>query len=668
MCLNLIKSTFQIVFLVALTTAFAEESPAPDLKVTIIVVHNFTKAGMRDRTLDASSYAAGLKLKKYFEDQFHVAPVFFSTAYETSGPQLRKWLLDDFGNDTRRIVHLVFIVTHGRPKGFPDPATANRTLLLAASDTTKENFSGTSILASDFLERARQIPAIVFLFIDACGGGAVDNANLTTDLADAAFGSRIFVVASSMEEQAAYRARFTTALYNLWSTASKAGSQRPCHRGEREIARFLTKQLKSVKGVSADAIQDVTVIAPFWPEFCIESFHYSQRMLVVFNGSTRDIKFYVLERNVVAPSDDDWNRIPPNKFLALNLEPKRFKLTATEIGNDAGQIGRTTAKTRSIADKAVNLDSEPAHVEVLFGKDDLAIADANAKILTFFESNQLFPQYTAELRDETKQRLSTALENLNSELTSDLEEERELEGEYKQGSAVLSQRQDALQDAREREYRAGSATQTCRTSHSCTSLGQMQAEQQSATSDVQYRESQVKEAEDHLNRLDHMRALLKQSEALTRKNQDLGNKQLEEFQVRENQRLKNASRLNKLQQRIARTFMHVENTYRGIEVKGIPSYLAGRKKQRFYSELVEAINSDPDIRVEIEVFERGSNSLEEQRKLRAIADHTLEDLKSLGMASRSAAARACVELNRKSTTPSTQTQIVLSLPTPPALR
>jgi hypothetical protein len=357
------------------------------LRVAVIAVTEFDNGTLKDELLVDSIRTARDQLVRFFEKHYQLTPTVFKTRDETTGDSLRRWLFGDLASDTSPAVHLVFVLTHG----FVAPGNRNqKQIFLATSDTDPGSYAGTAVRGDEFLSAFKLMPnrSVVFLFLDACGAGAIDGDGLQRDLRyDPELAARIMILAASQADQLAYRARLIRSLVGIWESPTPG-----CHHGRADIERFLTRSLLSIPGVAPDVTQTVRLVAPLAPEFCIEAFNYSQRVGFVFNGSERDVRLTLDDGSGVEQDPID---LRPRELVTLLLRPRRYSLVAQTLGNGDGEVGGTEVSTMDLSD-------QPVAQHVFFSKDPVDAVATMVNAAGVLASRKAFPAEAEKRRTEAE--------------------------------------------------------------------------------------------------------------------------------------------------------------------------------------------------------------------------------------------------------------------------
>jgi hypothetical protein len=113
-----------------LIAKISAQETAPEVRVTIIAVTQFKDPKLHDKELNSANSEAANALKTYFESKFKISAELFTIADETSSEYLRTWLFNDLRHDSRKAVHLIFVLTHGFAEQLQEPGTNRREIFL----------------------------------------------------------------------------------------------------------------------------------------------------------------------------------------------------------------------------------------------------------------------------------------------------------------------------------------------------------------------------------------------------------------------------------------------------------------------------------------------------------------------------------------------------------
>lgn len=360
------------------------QSSGSQLRVSIIALTDFDSGALQEKDLIDAIVQARDGLKSYFDNTLHVPPTILTTKEETTAENIRNWLFRDLAQDTGSDVHLIFVLTHGFPNKSPDPSSFKNEIFLATSDTDPTNYYGKAIRGAELIEAFRDIPkrAVVFLFLDSCGAGAIDGDNLQKILQhEPEFSSRLMILAASMPNEDAYRARFTKALLKTWQNPTPG-----CHSGRRQIESYLTDTIRSIPGTSQDVKQDVRLVTPLGQDFCIESFNYTERLAFVFNAAPDDVGLDFETADSTEPEHIDMRK---DELAPLALRPKIYNLVAR-------RSNQTVANPSQV--ETLDLITSPVVVKVLFSSDKLDEAEAQETAARYLDSRSLAGTRAVTLR------------------------------------------------------------------------------------------------------------------------------------------------------------------------------------------------------------------------------------------------------------------------------
>jgi hypothetical protein len=239
--------------------------------------------------------------------------------------------------------------------------------------------------------------AMVFLFLDSCGSGAIDGDNLQQLLThEPDFATRLMILASAMRDESAFRARFSQTLLSIWQAPKPE-----CHSGRRNVEKFLTDSMKSIPSVSPDVQQNVRMVAPGAPDFCIESFNYTERLAFLFNAAPDDATLSVQAGDSDTP--EDLGDIRHGELRPLLLRPKTYTVAAKRKSPDVANGSQV---------ETLDLKTAPVTVKVLFSPDRLDQAEAAQKAAAYLDSSALYPKEADDLR--------VTAANTSAEVSSDV--------------------------------------------------------------------------------------------------------------------------------------------------------------------------------------------------------------------------------------------------------
>ncbi len=606
---------------------YAADEP-PDFRVTIIAVTKFDDpklSGPDEKDLNDANTEAAKALKSYFESlKITPPPDLYIVHNETTWHFLHNWLFRDLQNDSRTGVHLIFVLTHG----LLDPKVQSE-FYVATSDTHKDDIPGNAIRGGDLIDAFHDMPprATVFLFLDTCGSGAIDNEQLQRDLqSQPDFASRVLIIAAANADELAYRARFTKTLLGIWGAKSPTR-----HCGSRQIETFLTESLRKVQGVSPDVKQTVRVVAPLSPDFCIENFNSTQRFLMLYNASNSDISITLQADDEAEPE----SRIDLHKQDLMvpvsELRPTKYQLVAKrKLGN--GKDDQNFVKN-------IDLTTVPAKVEVLFSSDPFDQPRAQQSAAQYLDSRRILPSVAQSLQEAS----ANTVDQLNNETHAQLHNiemqqatfeqaaqalESELEGKRKVAEAARNEYDKAverLNKAQNAEGIADSKGEVERTS----------AEFEAANADYQRKVQKEREVRDRTKAL---RAQRGQVEAEVNFVYAL-KKSVDEFAA------KQAAAVaieNQASTELQSVFPDLQRTGRGLVAVMTDVTEDDAAKSDRLHRFVDISNQYPMLNVEIELIQGGESTIENQVAIRARAAKLLQAFHAIGLKSENAVARGFI--------------------------
>jgi hypothetical protein len=607
-----------IVLILALSSfglAVSQAAAPDDFRVTIVAVTDFEDGTLRDQLLvDGIKDATG-RLSNFFQEHYNITPQIFSVRDETSAESLRGWLFKDLPQDSSKTVHVIFVLTHGFSYKTPDPRTNKNEIFLASSDTYKSNYIGRAIRGSEFIDAFRNMPrrATVLFFLDSCGSGAIDGDNLQQILQhDPDFASRMLILASAMSNESAYSARFTRMLADLWSSRNPTP-----HCGRRAIESFLTTSLKSVPGVSQDVTQNVRLVAPLSPDFCIESLNYSNRLLFVSNASPGDIS--VTLQPADNPDSGDVTPVRSGEVAPFNLRPVAYTLIARRNPPDANS---------SAVVRTVDLSTFPAKVEVLFSSDPLDEANASEQAAQYLLERQEFPSAAADFRQASKVVLSGQIVSLDQTAVQLTVADSSLAADIDKADSELSAKKAQFDAAMQERDKLSRST-----------VGIVVQPQvlQEANTKVEQAEGNYKVALQRVEEDQARRAVLSNAKSETEARLVRVKSIINLRQQFDDHRNQVATVTDALIKELAPLFATTKSV-RGVEIELDPVEFTTSKSERL-RKLVLVLNNHPAAHIEIELLSPGANSLVEQVAIRKKAQTLKAQLQELGLASQYVVAR-----------------------------
>ncbi|HWW16045.1 MAG TPA: hypothetical protein VN310_15395 [Candidatus Dormibacteraeota bacterium] len=410
------------------------QSDTPKLKVAIVAVTEFDDKDLQDQLLTDSIKSARDGLMGFFEKNFNVTPTVFTVHDETTSDYLRTWLFRDLSNDSTPSVHLIFFLTHGFAVNNPDRSSFKHEIFLATSETDSKNFYGKSIRGAELIEAFQNLPkrSIMFLFLDSCGSGAIDGENLQKTLTlQPDFATRLMILASALRDQSAFRARFSQTLLTIWQSLKPE-----CHSGRTNIEKFLTASIKTAPGVSPDVEQNVRLVAPGAPDFCIESFNYTQRLAFLFNAAPDDASLSLQAAD--SSIQDDLVDMRPGELRPVLLRPKTYTMVAKRKSTDVSDGSQV---------ETLELKDVPVAIKVFFSNDPLDKAEADQNVADYLDSREIYLQQADNLHESAAKiggAVSAVVETKTKRLAS---EELAAIALLRDASAKLQATQQAIREA-----------------------------------------------------------------------------------------------------------------------------------------------------------------------------------------------------------------------------
>ena len=628
--------------------ACGQDPTAPEFRVSIVAVTQFEDPQLQeDQQLNAANDKAARALADYFQKSFHITADLFTVAAETTTEFLRTWLFKDLPLDSRKAVHLIFVLTHGFADKTPPVAGGQSELFLATADTHAEKYLGKAIPGSDFIAAFKRMSprATIFLFIDSCGSGAIDSTNLgATELTlDPRFASRIMIVAAANADESAYGARFTNTLMRVWQTKNP-----PLHCGARKIADFLTASLKESPDVSRDVKQTVRVVAELSPEFCIENFAFGERSLLLYNASPGDV-------TVTLQADDESEPEPPktlrkDEMYPWNLKAKAYTIVAKRdpvFGSDSNQV------------KGIDLKSEPAKVEVLFSEDPLDKLEASQAAVQYLDSRDVFPTVSAELKWSGAQIISRLSSSINERLRAIDGEEGSLvavaRAEVANVESAKTRADRALQERDSAENQLRACSRPPLLAATCTGMVERvkDADARLRTAMDQYAFLQ-KDAQQNQLMISNM--LLVKAEIV---DESVRLARLQEAQSDIDARRAQAEHVvTEVINQLKAVYPNVQRTNRGV-VLALDDPGEHGSWPAWLGKFVGIVNKFPDVHIEIELLRRGDGSIAEQLQIRQRAAVVRNRIQQMGLASSNVAARGFIS---SKATALTRVNIIVSPP------
>jgi hypothetical protein len=605
----------------------------PDFRVTIIAVTTFVDpklSGPDEKDLNDANLDAAKALKSYFENlKVTPPPDLYIVPTETSQDFLRKWLFHNLRLDSRTGVHLVFVLTHGFADQGPDASANQSELYLATSDTYKDVIPGKAIRGGDFVSAFHDMPprATVFLFLDTCGSGAIDNEQLQKDLqSQPDFASRVLIIAAANSDELAYRARFTRTLLGIWGTKSPTR-----HCGPKQIETFLTESLRKVPGVSPDVKQTVRVVAPLSPDFCIENFNSTQRFLMLYNASSGDISITLQARDEPEPEPTIDLHKQDLMVPVSELRPTKYQLVAKrKLGNGQGDqnfVGN------------IDLTTVPAKVEVLFSTDPLDQPRAQQSAAQYLDSRKILPSVAESLQQES----ANTVNQLNNNAHVQLQSVEAQQATFKQAAQALESELEGkgkVAEAARNEYEK--AVERLNKAQNTEGIADPKGEVERTSADLEAAGA------------DYQRTIQKERE-ISGKVQALGAQRgQEEAEVNRVYALKNSVNEfaakqaaavaieNSAGNELLSVFPKLQRTDRGLVavVTGVNEEQVAKSDQ--LRKFADISNKYSMMNVEIELLQGGESTIENQVAIRARAAKFMQTFREIGLKTENAVARGFI--------------------------
>jgi hypothetical protein len=604
------------------------EGQQSDFRVTIIAVTKFNDpklSGPDETDLNDANTAAAKALKNYFESlNITPPPDLYIVPNETTWHFLHNWLFRDLQNDSRTGVHLIFVLTHG----LLDPKIQSE-FYVATSDTYKDDIPGHAIRGGDFIDAFHDMRprATVFLFLDTCGSGAIDNEQLQRDLqSQPDFASRVLIIAAANADELAYRARFTRTLLGIWAAKSPTR-----HCGPRQIETFLTDSLRKVPGVSPYVKQTVRVVAPLSPDFCIENFNSTQRFLMLYNASRSDISITLQAEDESEPEPTIDLHKQDLMMPISELRPTKYQLVAKrKMGN--GQVDQNFVGN-------IDLTAEPAKVQVLFSSDPLDQPRAQQSAAQYLDSRSALPSVVESLQQASTKTVDQLFDNTRGQLQVVEAQQVPLRQAAQALQPELESKTKAAETARDAYQEAVAHLNQSQTVEGIAdSKGEVKrtyAELETASADYERTIRKDHEIHDKIQQLSAQKA---QVQAEVNRVYALKNS-VNDFAA------KRASALaveNSAGTELQSAFPDLQRTGRGLVavLTGVSEEEAAKSDR--LRKFVDISNKYPMMNVEIELLQGGESTIENQVAIRARAAKFMQTFREIGLKSENAIARGFV--------------------------
>jgi hypothetical protein len=321
-----------IAIVVVAYLCFPPNSHAQDesrqLSVTVIAVTHFDDGRLVNDALIRGVNDATQQLYTFFTTRYGVTPRVFNTKAETTAQAVREWLFHDLSQDTQQGIKLVFILTHGTGYLYPASTQFKNELFLATSDTSADDYFGTAIRGSELVDAFQRLRkgSSVFLFIDTCGSGSIDNAGILQMLqANQATATRMMILTASMADESAFRARLTKALLKIWQLPRQPAPN-DCHYGENDIPEYVDAVMNSTDPMPTNLTQNTKLAFPYSKDFCIESFDSEVALALLANPTDEELKATL--QLVKDPRDSIPRRVPAHSVRPIVLRRDAYTIDA----------------------------------------------------------------------------------------------------------------------------------------------------------------------------------------------------------------------------------------------------------------------------------------------------------------------------------------------------
>jgi hypothetical protein len=394
----------QLAFLCIALLVFISQASAQDtkqLRVTVIAVTEFDDAQLRNKELIDGITSATQALQLFFQAQYGVTPRVFQSHDDTTAQAIRKWLFYDLSRDSEKSIHLVFILTHGIGYQYSGSTIFKNELFLATSDTKSDDYFGIAIRGSELIDAFQRLAkgSSAFLFLDTCGSGSIDNSGISQLLqADSVSATRMMILAASMAEESAFRARFTSALLQIWRFPDPAPND--CHSGDKNIAAYVNKRMDAFQRLDPKFSQNVSVVFPYSSDFCIESFGSQSALALLANPTDEELKLaIVLNKD---PRDTITLRVKAQSVEPIVLRRDAYAIDVRPVFDSSSRIP---------GNLSLDLSSDYVQYLSLYPGDSLTTALSQHKAALYAAEWGAPDTKVSQLVSSANQRLRAALEN-----------------------------------------------------------------------------------------------------------------------------------------------------------------------------------------------------------------------------------------------------------------
>jgi hypothetical protein len=315
-------------------------SSSQPLRVTVVAVQHFAReSGLENSTLSESIGLAASSIKEFFRKHYNVEPHVSSAPEQTTAECIRN-TLNDLSNDSEKLIHIVFLISHGQQQNRPGSANDSQ-LLLAGSDASGSTISGQEII--QYLTQVRA-GASVFLFIDACHSAAIKSLALQRWLdSQKNLNVHFMILASSQADKDSYNARFSRALIRLWERDDA------CRTFGSDIPEKLATELRDLASLEEPqpaqrmpAPEQLPVLVyPYGDGFCIEAFQADRALLLLVNPTFEAVSV------TIRPLSGTTQKIQTAQVAGVQSFPiaLRREQYAIEIARGSGKFRDTRFKT-----------------------------------------------------------------------------------------------------------------------------------------------------------------------------------------------------------------------------------------------------------------------------------------------------------------------------------
>lgn len=307
------------------------------LEIVILAVTEFEDHRWDNPQLQLGIAKSSADLQKYFADHFPKAEVHLLDSKEqTKFGSIVSFMQDDFPKFANGNVTLFFVLSHGIADNHPNP-NFNQDLLIATSETDKSTHTKALSVAKNLVPAFAGLDtpgSIVLLFLDTCYSGAAEGLNLQTMAAAGEnYGLRMMIMASSLSEAQSYRATFSEALLDLWSTSFRSSACTDPQQAPSQLRRFIATRLKPQSLKPTEGFPEV--IVPFHGRLCLESFAAENGLFVFLNARPEAVAATILSNG--KPIDEFWFPLPLQNNKVVPYQAPRDHYTVVIEENDGSQ-------------------------------------------------------------------------------------------------------------------------------------------------------------------------------------------------------------------------------------------------------------------------------------------------------------------------------------------